>query len=337
MEGPLVLPSLFFQKGFGIMAEPFDPFREWLEIEPHEHPVDHYRLLGLRRFESDPEMIEAAADERMKKIRSFQTGPRGRITQPILNALSQARLCLVDPQERTSYDEQLRSVEQVASEHPADFPMVEIAVEDLYWTVDDLDVRERSKMPWIVAAVVMVAAVGIGLLIREGRPGTGTPEEPVGNQPEVVEEKPPEEKPRWVLVSQETTGTVHLLPSYAQVEGENMQLDEANHQVHGWKNTDDLVRWRFKIDARPGMYKVKVEYAADEQSVGGEFKIQLDDEKAIFMEVVSTGSRDNFRVDEKYLNIRSTGEHALTLRASRLAGDELMLLRSIELIPSGRE
>ena len=318
------------------MAEPFDPFREWLEIEPHEHPVDHYRLLGLRRFESDPEMIEAAADERMKKIRSFQTGPRGRIPQPILNALSQARLCLVDPQERASYDEQLRSVEQVASDHPADFPMVEIAVEDLYWTVEDLDVRERSKMPWIVAAVVMVAAVGIVLLIWEGRPGTGTPEEPQGNQPEVVEEKPPEEKPRWVGV-EPMAGTVRLLPSDAQVEGENMQLDVANHQVHGWKNTNDLVRWRFKIDARPGMYKVKVEYATDEQSVGGEFKIQLDDEKAIFMEVVSTGSRDDFRVDEKYLNIRSTGEHAPTLRASRLAGDELMLLRSIELIPSGRE
>ena len=69
------------------MAERFDPFCEWLAIEPHEHPVDHYRLLGIRRFETNPEMIEAAADERMKIIRSFQTGPRGRFTQPILNAL----------------------------------------------------------------------------------------------------------------------------------------------------------------------------------------------------------------------------------------------------------
>ena len=192
-------------------------------------------------------------------------------------------------------------------------------------------------MPWIVAAVVMVAAVGIGLLIREGRPGTGTPEEPEGNKPKVVKKNPPEENPGWVVVHQETAGMVQLLPSYAQVEGENMQLDEANHQVHGWKNTDDLVRWRFKINTRPGMYKVKVEYAADDQSVGGEYNIQLDDEKVIFMDVISTGSRDNFRVDEKYLKIRFAGEHTLPLRASRLAGDELMRLRSIELIPSGRE
>jgi serine/threonine protein kinase len=192
---------------------------------------------------------------------------------------------------------------------------------------------------WTMAALVgllIVAVVAAGVNWFNGSSDV-PPEEPKGNQSEVVEEKPPEEKPGRVVVYQEATGAVHLLPSLAQLEGENMQLDVANNLVHGWKNTNDLARWSFRIYARPGMYMVKVEYAADEQWTGGEYKIKLDDEKEIFVDVISTGSQDGFRVDEKYLKIRFAGEHTLTLRASRLAGDELMLLRSIELIPSGRE
>ncbi|MFP6753180.1 MAG: hypothetical protein VB855_15970 [Pirellulaceae bacterium] len=317
------------------MAAPFDPFCEWLEIEPHEHPVDHYRLLGLRRFESDPEMIEAAADERMKKTRSFQTGPRGRFTQPILNALSQARLCLADPEERASYDGQLRSAEQVESEHPEGQPVAKTVFQDLYWSVDGLGIRERSKMPWIIAAVVLVAAVGIGLIIREGRSGTDPPEEPNGNQQEVVKKKRGKEKlkPKRLLVQQEETGEVHLSPSTAELVGGNMQRDLEKNEVYGWKETSDLVRWSFRIAAKPGTYTVKVEYAADEQWEGGEYKLQLDEEKAAFEDVVPGDSQ----VDEQFLFIRSTGPHTLTLRASRITGDELMRLRSIQLVPYVRE
>ena len=316
------------------MAAPFDPFCEWLEIEPHEHPVDHYRLLGLRRFESDPEMIEAAADERMKKIRSFQTGPRGRFTQPILNALSQARLCLADLEERASYDGQLRSAEQVESEQPEGLPVAETAFGNLYWSVDDLGISERSMVPWIVAAVVLVAAVGIGLIIRQGQSGTDPPGEPKENQQKVVKKNPREKpKPKRVLVQQEATGEVHLSPSTAELVGGNMQRDPDKTEVYGWKETSDLVRWSFRIVAKPGPYMVKVEYSADEQWEGGEYNLQLDDAKASFMDVVPGESS----VNEKFLFIRSTGPHTLTLRASRITGDELMRLRSIELVPSARE
>ena len=317
------------------MSDEFDPYREWLGLAPDEHPVDHYRLLGLRRFESDPEMIEAAADERMKKIRSFQTGPRGRFTQPILNALSQARLCLADPEERAGYDGQLRSAEQVESEQPEGQPVAKTAFQDLYWSVDDLGIRERSKVPWIIAAVVLVAAVGIGLIIREGRSGTDPPEDPKGNQRLVVKKKRGKEKlkPKRLLVQQEATGEVHLSPSTAELVGGNMQRDLEKNEVHGWKDTSDLVRWSFRIAAKPGAYMVKVGYTADQQWEGGEYKLQLDNEKVIFVDVVP----DESRVDEEFLFIRSTGPHTLTVRASRITGDELMRLHSIELVPSSRK
>ena len=39
----------------------FDPYWQWLGIAPHEQPADHYRLLGLPRYENDPAKIAAAA------------------------------------------------------------------------------------------------------------------------------------------------------------------------------------------------------------------------------------------------------------------------------------
>ncbi len=86
---------------------PFDPYLEWLGIEPHEQPADHYLLLGLPRFASDADAIRAAADSRMSHVHSFQTGPRGIYTQSLLNELSAARLCLLDPQAKAQYDAQL--------------------------------------------------------------------------------------------------------------------------------------------------------------------------------------------------------------------------------------
>ncbi len=86
------------------MSDAFDPYLEWLGIEPHEHPPDHYRLLGIARFERDRRMIEAAADQRMAYVRSFQTGPRVKFTQKMLNELAGAKLCLLNPNTKTTYD-----------------------------------------------------------------------------------------------------------------------------------------------------------------------------------------------------------------------------------------
>lgn len=90
-----------------IAVEIFDPYREWLGIEPQEFPVDHYRLLGLPRFESDVARIQSAADQRMALIRSNQTGPRGSHAHKLLNELSAAKLCLLSPAAKVQYDKTL--------------------------------------------------------------------------------------------------------------------------------------------------------------------------------------------------------------------------------------
>ncbi len=91
-------------------SEQFDPYFAWLGIDPAEHPLHHYSLLGLPPFTSDVAAISRSADERMQHVRQFQTGPRGAFTQKILNELSSARICLTSSTLRAQYDAQLHKL-----------------------------------------------------------------------------------------------------------------------------------------------------------------------------------------------------------------------------------
>ncbi len=89
------------------MSEAFDPYHKWLGIPPEEQPASHYRLLGLRRFEGDLEVIESAADQRMLHLRTFQTGRRAAECQKLLNEVAAARVCLLNADQRTAYNASL--------------------------------------------------------------------------------------------------------------------------------------------------------------------------------------------------------------------------------------
>ena len=85
----------------------FDPYHKWLGIPPHEHPIHHYRLLGVDLFEADHEVIAAAADRQMAHIKAFVTGPYASQSQQLLNELSKARVCLLNEKVKEVYDKQL--------------------------------------------------------------------------------------------------------------------------------------------------------------------------------------------------------------------------------------
>src|SRR5688500_2510795 len=98
------------------LAIPFDAYREWLEIPPEELPADHYRLLGLAKFEADTGKIAAAADGRMAHVRTRALGRHALVSQRILNELAAARATLSDSRRRASYDLILRSAKPAESE-----------------------------------------------------------------------------------------------------------------------------------------------------------------------------------------------------------------------------
>ena len=85
----------------------FDPYHQWLGIPPSEQPPNHYRLLGIAPFETDPAVISQAADQRAAQIRTVQTGEHAHLSQRILNEIAGAKLSLLDPTIKRSYDADL--------------------------------------------------------------------------------------------------------------------------------------------------------------------------------------------------------------------------------------
>lgn len=84
---------------------------ELLGIAPSQQPADYYQLLGLARYESEPVVIENAADCRMAFVRQLAAGPYQKISQELLNLLAEARVCLTNRATREQYN---RGLEQEA-------------------------------------------------------------------------------------------------------------------------------------------------------------------------------------------------------------------------------
>jgi len=103
------------------MHEPFDPYYKWLSIPPDEQPPDCYRLLGVRRFEADADVIEAAADRQMAYLKMYQIGPHMPASQKLLGEVAAARICLLNPDKRAAYDAKLKA-ELPAAQAPAAGP-----------------------------------------------------------------------------------------------------------------------------------------------------------------------------------------------------------------------
>ncbi len=86
----------------------FDPYYKWLGIPVEEQPPTFYRLLGLTLFEADEDVISSASDRQMAHLKSFQTGHFSFYSQQLLNEISSARLCLLNPTRKEHYDRGLR-------------------------------------------------------------------------------------------------------------------------------------------------------------------------------------------------------------------------------------
>jgi hypothetical protein len=107
------------------VTEQFDPYRKWLGIPDQTQHPHHYQLLGLVLFEDDPDVIENAANRQMTHVRSFQTGQYASYSQDLLNEIAQAKICLLQPDSKASYDLQLQTKLNTTATHPD--PMAPVA------------------------------------------------------------------------------------------------------------------------------------------------------------------------------------------------------------------
>ena len=98
------------------MSDTFDPYYKWLDIPPEEQPADHYRLLGIEKFESDTKLIKKAAEAKIEYLRTFQLGKRFSFSQKLMAEVASARVCLLNSEKKAAYDAELRGHSETAQE-----------------------------------------------------------------------------------------------------------------------------------------------------------------------------------------------------------------------------
>lgn len=104
------------------MAEQFDPYHVWLGIPVSQQPPTHYRLLGIEQFESNSDVIDAAASRQTAYLHQLASGPNRKASQTILTEIAAARRCLLNPESKATYDQTLRDKISVPDESPATNP-----------------------------------------------------------------------------------------------------------------------------------------------------------------------------------------------------------------------
>jgi len=84
-----------------------DVYRDWLKIESPQRPLDHYALLGLKKFEDDRNVIQTNYRQRSSFARRYATGKFSKESQDLLDELARAMLVLTDPSRKSEYDHNL--------------------------------------------------------------------------------------------------------------------------------------------------------------------------------------------------------------------------------------
>jgi serine/threonine protein kinase len=125
------------------MSKSFDPYHSWLGIPPSEQPPDHYRLLGIARFESNVDVIEHAADRQMSYLRTFKAARHVDWSQRLLNEVASARLTLFNAEKKAAYDAEL------AKRYPPPPPenaTAQATAFDQYELLDQLNVSKSGQV-----------------------------------------------------------------------------------------------------------------------------------------------------------------------------------------------
>jgi formylglycine-generating enzyme len=158
----------------------FDPYHKWLGIPVTERPVSKYRLLGIGDFESDREVISAAAERQTIYLRTLQAGEHEVLVAQLLNEVSQARVTLLNADQKAEYDEELRkqqTPEPVPEPTPPPIPVVQtptpvptpVVVRGTVTQDFPVSVVQSAKKPrrrrqqeiWKRPAVIGVSVVGV--------------------------------------------------------------------------------------------------------------------------------------------------------------------------------
>lgn len=351
------------------MSTEFDPYRDWLGIDRSDSLVlDHYQLLGIRKFETDLQLIQKSADDRMTKVRSYQNGPRGAWSQTLLNELAAARACLTDGPTKAAYDAVLQGI-AAATVRPAvdrlpatvngpthsvptpppcppspsagHFPPVTpvtIVIRPVEGRLPrkpstaSVQPRRKRIVLLAVAAAVLLGVVA-SIVIWNQRNRTTERSKETGRVVEAESEFAEKSQQESVsVVEQEGNGQLHFPATVASLQGEGLELTvrDGKSLITGWTSSEQYLLWKFRV-VRPAIFEVTIHYAAKPENAGATMVLAVDEEER--MCDVRAAEGDQFQIEKIFMAVRRTGEHTLTVRPGQMKGNAFMELVRIEFVP----
>jgi hypothetical protein len=225
------------------MPQEFDPYYKWLGIPPHEQPPDHYRLLGIPSFTSDPEVIENAADQRMVHLRAASAGKRAAQAQKILNELSEAKVCLLNSEQRTAYDVRLKA--KTAASLPKALPAgreVNSGTRQSPKTAADFTLSSHSAKPrrsalpasfYVVGMLVAVLVLGgVGIAVMWNWWGVESQPKFAQNESASHPALSPPEPSRQTPENKATSAVSKAIPPVPKQEGKNKAPSVVGSEVN---------------------------------------------------------------------------------------------------------
>jgi hypothetical protein len=150
------------------MAMNFDPYHAWLGIPTGSRPVNHYQMLGLPPFQSEPPIIAEAINEQMAKVKPHLSGEHADVARRILDELAQAKSVLLTAASKRAYDAELRKqMGMQPGSHPAPAASVPAA----------LPVQPVAAAP-VMPAVAPMQAVPVQAMPAQAMPMQAMPVQP---------------------------------------------------------------------------------------------------------------------------------------------------------------
>lgn len=127
---------------------PSNPYHFFLQIDADTAEPDHYELLGIPQFTSDPAVIRKAAVLRNSTLRKWDNTEYHTWANQLLDEIVQALTVLESPSEKAEYDRQLKLRLEGAA-----FPDAPSASD----TTPPLDTLQR--IPWTAALIGLLIVV----------------------------------------------------------------------------------------------------------------------------------------------------------------------------------
>jgi hypothetical protein len=141
-------------------------------------------------------------------------------------------------------------------------------------------------------------------------------------------------KPAPQPAEKSADGAYTLQIPFAQVTGQIHYGGRKHPELGNWKHADESVTWRFEID-KPGQYAVELECGCDAANAGSVVSVAVDGTK-LEATIPNTDGWKSFKsVRAGTVNISSAGWRDLQIVPQKIAHDQVMILRSVRLVPVG--